>query len=79
MVLGSYFSCTGHPAGEVRFEGLLVDVAVCAGLAGDFEHDVGVFVEEEAGAVDEAGEVGAPVFLRVAGGLSDLLVMRGLR
>jgi hypothetical protein len=33
---GRYFGCGGHPAGEVGFEGELVDVAEIVGLAGDF-------------------------------------------
>ena len=43
LVLGPWgdFGRCRHPAGEVGFEGELVDVAVVAGLAGDFVPGVG--------------------------------------
>jgi hypothetical protein len=37
-----YFGGGGHPAGEVGFEGELVDVAVVTGFAGDLVHDCSV-------------------------------------
>lgn len=33
------FDRRGHPAGEVGFESLLIDVAVLGGFAGGFHHD----------------------------------------
>ena len=43
---GGDFGCGCHPAGEVGFEGELVDVAVVVGLASDFEPVGGRSVSE---------------------------------
>lgn len=61
MVGGYEFCCCGHPAREVRFEGLLVGVAgsdCVDGLAGLFVHDA-VF-EEDVCAVQETFETCLP-------------------
>jgi hypothetical protein len=49
---GGDFGCCGHPAGEVGFEGELVDVAEVVGFAGYFVPVEGLCVSAGAGAVE---------------------------
>lgn len=49
----------GHPAGEVGFEGFLVDVAVAVFFAGEFAHDV-VVAEEDVDSFEDIFDALAP-------------------
>lgn len=76
MVVGPrrHFCGGGHPAGEVGFEGFLVVVAVLAGFALGFPHDVvdcvgGVICEEDVAGLEEALGSRPPDFFAGLGGV----------
>lgn len=65
---GGDFGGCGHPAREVRFEGLLVDVAVEDAFAGGFPHYVGGGAEEVGCCVEEGlGAIGPDGVLCLVG------------